>query len=51
MDLVRVRLTAWQAEFPAWGPCFTMEVSGGEQELARYAKKDTGRKWLTITAG
>ena len=38
-------------EFPAWGPCFTMEVSGGEQELARYAKKDTGRTWLTVTAG
>jgi len=28
-----------------------MEVSGGEQELARNAKKDTGRKWLTVTAG
>lgn len=50
MDLVRVRLTACQAEFPAWEPCFTMEVSGGEQELARYAKKDTGLTWLTITA-
>jgi len=28
-----------------------MEVSGGEQELARNTKKDTGRKWLTVTAG
>jgi hypothetical protein len=28
-----------------------MEVSGGKPELARYAQKDTGRKWLTTTAG
>ena len=51
MDLVRARLAAGQTEFPAWGSCFTMEVSGGEQELARYTKKDAGRKWLTVTAG
>jgi len=51
MNLVSARRTAWLAEFPGWGPCFTMEVSGGEQELARNAKKDTGRKWLTVTAG
>jgi len=28
-----------------------MEVSGGEQELARYTEKDAGRTWLTVTAG
>jgi len=28
-----------------------MEVSGGEQGLTRYAQKDTGRKWLKVTAG
>lgn len=51
MDLVRACLAAWQAEFPVRGSCFTMEVSGGEQELTRYTKKDAGRTWLTVTAG
>jgi hypothetical protein len=51
MDRVRARQAAWQTEFPGWGPCFTMEVSGGEQELASNTKKDAGRTWLTVTAG
>ena len=51
MDLVRARRAACQTEFAAWGSCFTMEVSGGEQELTRYTKKDAGRKWQTVTAG
>ncbi len=51
MDPVRARLPSHQAEFPAWEPCFTMEVSGGEQELASYTTKDAGRTWLIATAG
>jgi hypothetical protein len=51
MKVVRVRLIVLTFGMPGLGTVLHNGGQRGEHELARYAKKDTGRRWLTTTAG